>query len=284
MMCVCSSRPLELHFPPFMGLISARRSTSGGSKWRLQISCKVLVKSHVHFAKHFLNTANHWHHTKISTVANKYVDTNVSLWSSRGLPNKNCKNNEQHVDKTCWSNDVNILKRTSQHLMYLPVDFVWEIITSCLSVSNRQLTTSKSVKYKSYDFHNTMQIITRCLLHNILSLIAYTFPVNRDFVFIIIVQFVMSAHIRMRLGLLIVFVLHYTISLSSLCKLIWGHWTYIVSVRYFFVKCVSKIKYIFLSYPSYNLRGYVFLVYPFPLERWREYTLSYYYHQIGSMN
>ena len=117
--------------------------------------------------------------------------------------------------------------------MYLPVDFVWEIITSCLSVSNRQLTTSKSVKYKSYDFHNTMQIITRCLLHHILSLIAYTFPVNRDFVFIIIVQFVMSAHIRMRLGLLIVSVLHYTISLSSLCKLIWGHWTYIVSVRYF---------------------------------------------------
>ena len=37
---------------------------------------------------------------------------------------------------------------------------------------------------------------------------------------------------------------HYTISLSSLCKLIWGHWTYEMPVRYI-LSCVSKIEHIF---------------------------------------
>ena len=48
-----------------------------------------------------------------------------------------------------------------------------------------------------------------CLLHHILSLIAYTFRENRDFVFIIIVQFMMSANSRVRFGLQIVFVCLY---------------------------------------------------------------------------
>ena len=60
----------------------------------------------------------------------------------------------------------------------------------------------------------------------ILSLIAYTFQENRDFVFIIPVQFMMSANSWIRFGLMIVFVVHYTISLSSLCKLIWRDWAY----------------------------------------------------------
>ena len=46
----------------------------------------------------------------------------------------------------------------------------------------------------------------RCLLHHILSLISYTFRENREFVFIIIVQFMMSANIRIRFGLQIVLV------------------------------------------------------------------------------
>ena len=49
----------------------------------------------------------------------------------------------------------------------------------------------------------------RCLLHDILSLIAYSFRENRDFVFIIIVQFIMSAKTRIRFGLKIVFVCLY---------------------------------------------------------------------------
>ena len=67
-----------------------------------------------------------------------------------------------------------------------------------------------------------------------LSLIAYTFRENREFVFIIIVQFMMSANIRIRFGLQIVHLcfVQYTISLSSLCKLIWRHWTYKMPVRY----------------------------------------------------
>ena len=38
-------------------------------------------------------------------------------------------------------------------------------------------------------------VCLKCLLHHILSLIAYTFRDNRDFVFIIIVQFVMNSNI-----------------------------------------------------------------------------------------
>ena len=36
----------------------------------------------------------------------------------------------------------------------------------------------------------------------------------------------------------------YIISLSSLCKLIWRHWTYKMPVKIYFVECVSKIKHI----------------------------------------
>ena len=48
----------------------------------------------------------------------------------------------------------------------------------------------------------------------------------------------------------------YTISLSSLCKLIWRHWTYKIPVRYIFVECVSKIKHI-LSVIHYIICGAV---------------------------
>ena len=48
-----------------------------------------------------------------------------------------------------------------------------------------------------------------CLLHHILLLIAYTFRENMEFVFIIFVQFMMSANSRIRFGLNIVFVYLY---------------------------------------------------------------------------
>ena len=61
-----------------------------------------------------------------------------------------------------------------------------------------------------------------------------TFRENREFVFIIIVQFMMSANIRIRFWFAdrTRLFLQYTISLSSLCKLIWRHWTYKMPVRY----------------------------------------------------
>ena len=94
------------------------------------------------------------------------------------------------------------------------------------------LLSSSNRKYQPYPLsYFSVVVCLRCLLHQILSLIAYTFRENRDFVFIIIVQFMMTANIRIRFGLQIVFV-HYTISLSSLCKLIWGHWNSKMPVRY----------------------------------------------------
>ena len=55
----------------------------------------------------------------------------------------------------------------------------------------------------------SVAVCLRCLLHHILSLIAYTFRENRDFVFIIIMQFVMSANSRIRFVLQIVLVCLY---------------------------------------------------------------------------
>ena len=76
----------------------------------------------------------------------------------------------------------------------------------------------------------------------------------------------------------------YTISLSSLCKLIWRHWTYKMPVRCI-LSSVSKIKHI-LSVIHYTICGAVcFQVIHFPCDYWKNiYTLSYYHHQIGSMN
>ena len=95
--------------------------------------------------------------------------------------------------------------------------------------------SSSNRKYQPYPLsYFSVVVCLRCLLHHILSLIAYTFRENRDFVFIMIVQFMMSANSGIRFGLQILSVcfVHYTISLSSLCKLIWRHWTYKMPVRY----------------------------------------------------
>ena len=93
------------------------------------------------------------------------------------------------------------------------------------------LLSSSNRKYPPFPLLSYFSVVVclRCLLYHILSLIAYTFRKNRKYVCIIIVQFMMSANIRRLFGLQIVL---YTISLSSLCKLIWRHWTYNMPVRY----------------------------------------------------
>ena len=75
----------------------------------------------------------------------------------------------------------------------------------------------------------------------------------------------------------------YIISLSSLCKLIWRHWTYKMPVIYF-VECVNKIKHI-LSVIQYTTCGAVCFQFTHSsCDDWENiYTLSY-YHQIGNMN
>ena len=103
----------------------------------------------------------------------------------------------------------------------------------------------------------SMVVCLRCLLHHILSLIAYTFREKPALIFIIIVQFMMSANSRIPFCLTYrtrLFVQN-TISLSSLCKLIWRHWTYKMPVEYI-VEGVSKIKHI-LSVIHYAICGAV---------------------------
>ena len=73
-----------------------------------------------------------------------------------------------------------------------------------LSSSNRKYPPVPLLSYFS------VVVCLRCLLHHILPLIAYTFRENREFVFIIIVQFKMSANIRIRFGLQIVLVCLYS--------------------------------------------------------------------------
>ena len=98
------------------------------------------------------------------------------------------------------------------------------------------LLSSSNRKYPPFPLLSNFSVAVclRCLSHHILLHIAYTFRENREFVFTIIVQFMMSANNRIHFVLKIVFVffVHNTISLSSLWKLIWRHWTYKMPVRY----------------------------------------------------
>ena len=126
----------------------------------------------------------------------------------------------------------------------------------------------------------------KCLLHHILSRIAYTFWENREFFFIIIVQLMMSANSQKRLGFQIVFVClyitpyhyHHCANLSEDIELI---------------KCLSdifcrvcKITHIF-SVIHYTIYGSGVCVFSLPITLGmieRIYTLSYHHHQIGNMN
>ena len=146
--------------------------------------------------------------------------------------------------------------------------------------SNRKYQPFRLLSYFS------VFVCLRCLLHHILSRIAYTFRENWDFVLIIIVQFMMSANSRMRYGLQIVFVcLYITPSHYLHCANL--------SVDIEPMKCLPDVfcrvwEYDWaysLSYPLFNTWGCMFSVYPIPSWWLREYiALSYYHHQIGSMN
>ena len=136
-----------------------------------------------------------------------------------------------------------------------------------------------SVKYRNQANTTYFSVVVclRCLLHHILSLIAYTFRENRDFVFITIVQFMMSSNI-------IRLFVHNTISLSSLCKLIWRHWTYKMPLRYILSSVWVKLS-IFSQLSIIQYMGLCVFSLPIsPVMIEMIYTLSYYLHQIGSMN
>ena len=114
---------------------------------------------------------------------------------------------------------------------------IWVVCVQLARFSSRWLP---GYIYSSCYYHHQIRIIhlsiiiifsvvvcLRWLLGHILSLIAYTFRENREFVFIIIVQFMMSTNISIRFGLQIVFVCLYSApSLYHHCALIWRHWIY----------------------------------------------------------
>ena len=83
-------------------------------------------------------------------------------------------------------------------------------------------------------YHGAVGGILRTQTGVLVVLVVYTFRENREFVFISIVQFMMSANSRIRFGLQIVFIcLYITPSHYHHCaNFIWRHWTYKMPVRY----------------------------------------------------
>ena len=98
------------------------------------------------------------------------------------------------------------------------------------------LLSSSNGKYPHFPFFSYFSVVVslRSLLHHILSLIVYTFRENREFVFISIVQFMMSANSRIRFGLQIAFVCLYIAPshYHHCANFIWRHLTYKMPVRY----------------------------------------------------
>ena len=83
------------------------------------------------------------------------------------------------------------------------------------------------------------------IIFYILSLIAYPFRENREFVFIIIVQFMMSANSRIRFALQIVLVCLYSIpSHYHHCAKLSEDIELKNACQIYFVECVSNIKHI----------------------------------------
>ena len=118
-----------------------------------------------------------------------------------------------------------------------------------------------------------MVVCLWCLLHHILSRIAYIYRENWDFVLIIIVQFMMSANSRICFGLQIVFVctLHHLIIIIMQTYL----WTLNLwnVCQIYFVKCVSKIEHILLVI-HYSIYGTVcFQFTQFPRDGWENILL-----------
>ena len=149
------------------------------------------------------------------------------------------------------------------------------------------LLSSPNRKYPLFPLPSYFSVVVylRYLLHHILLLIAYTFRENREFVFIIIVQFIMSENIRIRFSLKIVFVyLYITPSHCNHCANL--------SEDIVLIKCLSDIfcrvwvRWSIFSQLFITQCGAVcFQFTHFPCDDWENiYTLSYYHHQIGIMN
>ena len=113
-----------------------------------------------------------------------------------------------------------------------------------------------------------MFVCLRCFLHHILSLIAYTFREKRHFVFIIIVQFMLSADSRMSFGFQIVFVcLYFTPSHYHHCANFSEDIELIKCQSDIFCR-VCKIKHIFSVFHHTIYEAVCFQFTHFPCDDW----------------
>ena len=98
------------------------------------------------------------------------------------------------------------------------------------------LLSSSNRKYPPFPLFLYFSVVVclRFLLHHILSLIVYKFRETREFVFMSITQFMMSANSLIRFGLQFVFVCLYVTPSHYLhcANFIWRRWTYKMPVRY----------------------------------------------------
>ena len=109
-------------------------------------------------------------------------------------------------------------------------------------------------------------VCLRCLLHHILLLIGYTFRENREFVFIIFVQFMMSANSRIRFGLSIVFIyLCATPSHYHQCENLSDNIELIKCLSNIFCRVCEYDKAHSLSYPLYNTWGWGYVFFSLPI-------------------
>ena len=125
------------------------------------------------------------------------------------------------------------------------------------------LLSSWNRKYPPFLLLSYFSVVVclRCLLHHILLLIAYICRENREFVFIIIVRFVMSANYRMLFFLKIVFVcLYITPSHYHHCANLSEDIELIKCLSDIFCRACEWDKAYSLSYPLYNTYGCVFSV------------------------
>ena len=145
---------------------------------------------------------------------------------------------------------------------------------------------SSNRKYPPFPLLSYLYVVVclRCLLHHILSLIAYTFRENWGFLFIIIVEFMMSANSRIHFGLQIVFICLYITPSHYHCANLYEDIELIKCLSDIFCR-VCKIKHI-PSAIHYTICGAVcFQFIYFLCDDWDNlYTLSYYRHEIGSIN
>ena len=79
-------------------------------------------------------------------------------------------------------------------------------------------------------------------------------------------------------------IVHYIISLSSLCKHIWRHWTFKMPVRYILSSVWIRLRIFSRLFIIQYMGLYVFSVPIFLVMIEKIYTLSYYNYQIGCMN